>query len=74
MCSRNQICLPIAKRLAKPRVAGNRHKLRLTGLSKYVKGPQGLQIVAAQPYVQLACYLAANRLMILIKIKQFFLH
>lgn len=24
MCSKNQSCLPIAKRLAKPRVAGNR--------------------------------------------------
>lgn len=37
MCSNIQICLPIAKRLAKPRVDGSRHKLRLTGLSYYVK-------------------------------------
>ena len=45
MCSKNQSCPPIAKRLAKPRVAGNRHKLRLTGLSNHVKGPQGLQFL-----------------------------
>ena len=48
VCSKNQICLPFAKRLAKPKVAGNRHNLRLTGLSKASRGmSRGLQIVDA---------------------------
>ena len=35
---------------------------------------QGAFKLLMQPYVQLAYYLAANRLMIAIKIKQIFLH
>lgn len=59
MCSKDQICPPVAKRLAMPKVA-NRHNLRLTARSKASRCmSRGHQIVDAA--ICSACLLSCRK-------------